>query len=175
VDKIKIYDLVRMVKAYVTFFDDLEDIADVHELSLPKDYDNTREGGFLVFADKGMIVRMLQIGDVSVGNDKEFGIRKVRYQTNVIKNLCVMMVEGTMFSEDVDGFGKGGIAIVSDMHFAFSGRSEDENQAILVYSLLKLGYVDKNRFEEIKKKTKNPYFEYELRVVIYNEVDTYLV
>jgi hypothetical protein len=112
-------------------------------IALPAEYSNTQKGGYLSlyrrnpFIKSGELLFLAKIGEIPDIDDADFGSKNEKYQKYTGKKSRALIYEPGITTSEKTTLGiKGGIAINDDLVLSFSGKTELEDQLLVVVTTL---------------------------------------
>lgn len=137
----------------------------IEGVTLPKDYNSGKRGGFMTTYQEG--VRNMdysrQIWEISHQEDEDFGTKRLKYEMYsdikcevIVADPNAKLSSKTIFKVDW------GIRIKykdSSLVFGFSGRSMEEDIAIILIALRKSNLITVEELKAFQSEINNPYLE----------------
>ena len=110
---------------------------------VPTEYSDTQKGGYLSlyrrnpFIKSGELLLLAKIGEIPDIEDATFGSKNEKYQKYTGKKSRALIYEPDIKTSEKTTLGiKGGIAINDDLVLSFSGRTELEDQLLVIVTTL---------------------------------------
>lgn len=130
-------------------------------IELPKSYDPERDGGFFATWERSSrICNLFQIGDITFAKDEVFGEKRCKYAAYAVKKCLALFSHALAIISSKTEFGIGGGLVVNDeIICAFSGRTPEEDEALVVILAYKCSWITNDRLNEIQKMNENPFLK----------------
>lgn len=128
----------------LTVIERLPEILKESGIALPSEYDGSRKGGYLALYQRndlieiGKLILLAQIGTIDQKKDAEYSTKSQKYKKFVnAKCQALIQTPNALTSGETVFKVKGAIAVNNSLVIGFSGRSQLEDELLVVATIMK--------------------------------------